>query len=135
MLAFIIVLVLTAFAFFVAVFALDSCNSFVEAVGMISTVTFIVGLIAVIVMAIAALFSNVGSKGYIEANRQRYNSLVYQLENNLYDNDNDLGKKELYDEIRDWNEDLAEGKAMQHDIWIGWFYPNIYDEFEFIEME
>lgn len=77
----------------------------------------------------------IGLNGKIAKNQQRYNSLVYQLENNLYDNDNDLGKKELYDQIQDWNEDLAEGKALQRDIWVGAFYPNIYDEFDFIELK
>lgn len=87
------------------------------------------------VMGIVAFAQNVGTAGLIALNQQRYESLTYQLENNLYDNDNDLGKKELYDQIQAWNEDLAEGKAMQHDIWVGAFYPNIFDEFEFIELK
>ena len=87
------------------------------------------------IMGIVAFAQNVGTAGLIALNQQRYESLTYQLENNLYDNDNDLGKKELYDQIQTWNEDLAEGKAMQHDIWVGAFYPNIYDEFDFIELK
>lgn len=86
-------------------------------------------------MAIIAICNNIGIEGKIASCQQRYASLTYQLENNLYDNDNDLGKKELYDQIQAWNEDLAEGKAMQYDIWVGAFYPNIYDEFDFIELE
>lgn len=70
----------------------------------------------------------------IEANKQRYESLVYQAENNLYENDNDLGKKDLADQIQNWNEDLASGKALQNDLWVGIFFPDIYDEFEFIPM-
>lgn len=73
--------------------------------------------------------------GQIAACEQKYESLVFQLENNLYDNDNDFGKKELYNQIQNWNEDLARGKAMQDDIWVGAFWPNIYDDFEFIELE
>lgn len=134
MLLFIITLVLTFVFLVVAVFAEDFCNDIADVVGGISTVFFIIGLLATITMIISIIFANVGSEGEIASNQQRYESLVYQLENDLYDNDNDLGKKELYDEIRDWNEDLARGKAMQHDIWVGWFYPNIYDNFEFIEL-
>lgn len=135
MLVFIITLALT-FLFLVAlVFASDSCNDFADVIEMASTVFFSIGVLAIIIMIISIIFANIGSEGKIAANQRRYESLIYQLENNLYDNDNDLGKKELYDEIRNWNEDLAEGKTMQHDLWVGWFYPNIYDDFEFIELE
>lgn len=73
-------------------------------------------------------------KGDIAASQQLYDSLVYQLENNLYDNDNDIGKRELYDKVTEWNTDLARGQAMQHDFWFGIFYADIYDGFEFIEL-
>lgn len=94
----------------------------------------VIGWIVFIIMAIAALCNNIGANGNIAANKQLYNSLVYQLENNLYDNDNDIGKKELYNQITKWNTDLARGKEMQRNFWIGIFYPNIYDNFEFIEL-
>lgn len=135
MLVFIITLVLTVVFLVVAILATNFCSDVADVVSVVGAVLSVIGLFATIIMLISIIFANVGSEGKIAANQRRYESLVYQLENDLYDNDNDLGKKELYDEIRDWNENLAEGKAMQHDIWIGWFYPNIYDEFEFIEME
>lgn len=93
----------------------------------------LVGILAI--MGIIAICNNIGIDGKMASYQQRYESLTYQLENNLYDNDNDFGKKELFDQICAWNEDLAEGKAMQHDIWVGTFYPNIYDEFNFIELK
>lgn len=86
------------------------------------------------VMVIIAGLANFGTEGQMASNRQTYDSLVYQLENDLYDNDNDLGKKELYDQIQEWNEDLARGKVMQRNFWVGCFYPNIYDEFEYIDL-
>lgn len=90
--------------------------------------------IAIVIMTISIVVNNSGISGLIAANQQRYESLVYQLENDIYDNDNDLGKKELYNQIQAWNEDLAKGKALQHDIWVGIFWPDIYDQFEFIEL-
>lgn len=91
--------------------------------------------IALGVMILVAMVNNVGYNGFVARNQAIYDSLTYQLENDLYDNDNDLGKKELYNQIQEWNKDLSEGKAMTHDPWLGIFWIDAYDEFEFIELE
>lgn len=96
--------------------------------------TLIVIFVAVIIICgIIFICSYCGIDAYIASNLQTYESLVYQLENNIYDNDNDIGKKQLYDEIQKWNEDLAYRKNIQKDFWLGIFYPNIYDQFNFIQ--
>ena len=105
-----------------------------EWVSLLSTIISVIAGVAFVVMLIVVIVNNVGVEASIEANKQRYESLIYQAENNLYENDNDLGKKELVNQIQKWNEDLARGKALQRDFWVGIFYPNIYDEFEFIPM-
>ena len=100
------------------------------------------GCTIVVIAALAILISGIvmiGSYGNADAkiaqNNKRYESLTYQLENNLYDNDNDLGKKELYNEIRKWNEDLAYYQNIQDNFWFGIFYPDVFDQFEFIDYQ
>ena len=105
-----------------------------EWVGMLSTIISVIAGIAFVVMLIVVIVNNVGVEASIEANKQRYESLIYKAENSLYENDNDLGKKELVNQIQEWNEDLASGKALQDDFWVGIFYADIYDEFDFIPM-
>lgn len=82
-------------------------------------------------------FILIDSYGNVEAmiakNNQTYESLTYQLENNLYDNDNDLGKKELYNQIMEWNEDVACYQNIQDNFWFGIYYPNVFDQFKLIE--
>lgn len=106
-----------------------------ENASIILIVVSIASWIAFIIISIIAIISNAGIDGQIASNEQRYESLVYQFENDIYDNDNDLGKKELYNQIQDWNEDVAKGQALQNDPWVGIFYPDIYDQFEVIEFE
>ena len=115
-----------------AIVFFDSWNF--EWVSMLSTIFSTIAGIAFVVMLIVVIVNNVGVEASIEANKQRYESLIYQAENNLCENDNDLGKKELVNQIQEWNEDLARGKALQDDFWVGIFYADIYDEFEFIPM-
>lgn len=91
------------------------------------------GWLAILVSIIIFAVNYIGLDGHIEVSKARYESLTYQYENELYDNDNDIGKKELMSEIQDWNEDLARYKASQDDFWIGIYIPDIYDQFEFIE--
>ena len=95
----------------------------------------IIAEIVAVIMAFVIIDSHTNIEARTAKNQQRYNSLVYQLENNLYDNDNDLGKKELYEDIEGWNIDLAYYQKAQDDLWMGIFYPNIYDQFEFIKYE
>lgn len=125
LIAFVVFLVL-------AIIFADSCDF--EWVSMLSTIIAVIAGIAFVIMLIFVIVNNVGVEASIEANKQRYDSLVYQAENNLYENDNDLGKKELVNQIQRWNEDLARGKALQNDFWVGIFYADIYDEFNFIPM-
>ena len=65
----------------------------------------------------------------------RYESLKYQMDHDFYETENEVGKAQLIDQVREWNEELASNKKLQRNIWIGAFIPNIYDEFEFIPLE
>ena len=95
---------------------------------------FAVGLFGVIISVIVLCGSYIGIDGDVKKDQVRYDSLTYQYENCFYDNDNDIGKKELMSEIQSWNEDLAWYKTNQRNLWIGIYIPNVYDQFDFIEL-
>ena len=94
-----------------------------------------IGFIVAIIMLIIIVVKNTNVDAYVAENQMRYEMLVYQYENNLYDNDNDLGKRDLMEDIQEWNEDLAYHREAQDDFWVGIFHPNVYDQFEFIELK
>ena len=96
--------------------------------------TIIFGLVFVL-LSIGMACEYVNIDGRIEEYKTEYNSLVYQYENNIYDNDNDLGKKELMNDILDWNKDLVYMQNAQDDLWIGIFFADIYDQFKMIELD
>ena len=105
-----------------------------EWLGMLSAVLAFAAGIAAAIMLVVIIINNVGIEANIESKKQRYDSLVYQAENKLYENDNHFVKKDLVNQIQEWNEDLARGKALQDDFWVGILYADIYDEFDFIPM-
>ena len=102
-----------------------------ETVPILLTVTF--GII-VLIMGAVICFSNCDPDAQLEAELAKRDVLVYQLNNKMYDNDNDLGKKELMNEIREWNSDIAYCKSAQDNFWEGIFIPNIYDQIDLIEL-
>ena len=95
----------------------------------------LIGFLAVLISILMISISHIGLDAKVELCNARYESLVYQYENDIYENDNDLGKKELMDDIQEWNEDLSYYKELQYDFWLGIYCPNIYDQFEKIELK
>lgn len=96
---------------------------------------------AVVVFGVAALLMTAFiSQRVIEEtplqaeSQQRYEAIVYQVENRFYETENEVGKQQLVDQIREWNEDLAKGKAMQHNLWVGIFWHQYYDQFDYIAL-
>lgn len=98
-------------------------------------VTAVIGVILSLISIATFACCNIGVDGYVSQMNTRYEMLTYQYENDIYENDNDLGKRELMSDIQEWNEDLANYKAIQDDFWIGIYIPDVYDQFEFIELK
>ena len=95
----------------------------------------VIGIFGIIASVVVLAINYIGIDGYVARMNTRYETLVYQYENNIYDNDNDLGKRELMVDIQNWNEDLSSRRERQRDFWIGIYIPNIYDQFEYIELK
>ena len=104
-----------------------------DAISLISLVFSIIAFASSTVLGGISIVARAGADAYLASMQEKRSALVYQLENEIYDNDNDLGKKELYSEITEYNCDVAEGKIKQDNIWVYNLYSDVYDELELIE--
>lgn len=119
----------------VSIISFNKFRDFWDVIGSISTALAVLFFIISAVLGVIAVSASVGSESYLASMQEKRNALVYQLENDLYDNDNDLGKKELYSEIIEYNCDVAKGKIMQDNIWVYNLYSDVYDDLELIEFD
>lgn len=124
---------ITIISAIVSIISFNKFRDFWDVIGTISSVLFVLFFAASVVLGVIAISASVGSESYLASMQEKRNALVYQLENDLYDNDNDLGKKELYSEITEYNCDVAKGKIMQDNIWVYNLYSDVYDDLELIE--
>ena len=106
----------------------DVCVDLTEILTVISGIAIVV---SIAIMTNSYIHADANVAKY----QKRYESLTYQYENDFYNNDNDVGKYELVSQIEYWNTDLAYRKTIQRDFWLGIYYPNIYDQFEFIKLD
>ena len=113
-----------------------SCNKFGDFWDFMNCISLVfliaLSLVSVCLGAISVV-ARTGADAYLASMQEKRSALVYQLENDIYDNDNDLGKKGLYSEITEYNCKVAKGKIMQDNIFVYNLYPNVYDELELIE--
>ncbi len=119
----------------VSIISFNKFRDFWDVIGSISTALAVLFFIISAVLGVIAISASVGSESYLASMQEKRNALVYQLENDLYNNDNDLGKKELYSEITEYNCDVAKGKIMQDNIWVYNLYADVYDDLELIEFD
>lgn len=100
-----------------------------------ATLLLAFGLMLNIISCFVFAYWNFDADARIVKYQARYDMLVYQYENDIYNNDNDLGKRDLIIDIQKWNEDLSYYRNLQDDLWVGIYIPNIYDQFEFISLD
>ena len=95
-----------------------------------------ISVIAGIIIAIS-LFVIIGSyatkNAEIASNQQRYDGITYEISSTIYKNDYNISTKNIIDDAKSWNEDLAKNKTLQRDFWVGIYTPNIYDNFQYID--
>ena len=99
----------------------------------VSEVISIILGVVILFMTVAICIGNFDADAKAAKYKERYDSLVYQYENEIYCDDNVV--YDLLTDIREYNEDLAYYQEIQDDFWIGVFYPNIFDQFELIELD
>lgn len=102
----------------------------------VAAIPGVVGVFGLIVSIIILAGNYIGLEGSIAEYKEHYNTIIFETENKLYDDDvTTVSRHELVKEIQKWNCDLAERRANQHNFWIGIYIPDIYDDFEFIPLE
>ena len=109
------------------------CGDLYDAISNIFEWFAIVSCGIVLVMTFAICLGNFGVDAKTAKYKERYDSLVYQYENEIYCDDNVV--YDLLTDIREYNEDVAYYQEIQDDTWFGVFYPNIFDQFELIELD
>ena len=89
----------------------------------------------VVILGTWIIVNNVTAESKVAEYKTRYEALTYQLENDFYENDNDIGKQELMEQVTEYNTEIATGRVDQDNFWYGIFFPDIYDDMEMIELE
>ena len=92
-----IVMAIISFILFTVSF--EKFGDFWDFMNCISLVFLIALFLVSVCLGAASVVAKAGADAYLASMQEKRSALVYQLENDLYDNDNDLGKKELYSEI------------------------------------
>ena len=101
--------------------------SFVGFVG-----SFLLG-VALLVELVVIGVNNIDSQAKVERYKEQYKSITYKIEMGAYEDEFGLLTPSGVDAIRDWNADVKYYQALQDNFWVGFFIPDIYDQFECID--
>lgn len=103
-----------------------------------SIVRSIVALFSLMLVALSLaniIDNHIKADAQVAEKQEEYKALVCKAESGACRDEFGLLNKEVFDEIQEWNQDIAYKKTIQRDFWLGIFYPNIYDQFELIDYE
>ena len=109
------------------------CNGFSIALFVIAIAAAVAVFISSIIMLISYSIAG-GEHVRLEA---EYETLCWEVENQVYHDGGDdvVGKKELYNQVREWNKNLASNQYYEKNFWVGIFYPDIYGDLQFIKLK
>ena len=95
----------------------------------------IVLIILIISGGIVALLINQCAASSTATYRIQYETLVYQLENGAYENVVEYSRKDLMNDIYNYNSHVESGRILSKNAWIGVYYPEDWDNLPLIELE
>lgn len=96
--------------------------------------SYAAGVVLVIELAtiIAPRVNAIGDWAAMEARRK---TIIYQLENKTFKNDNNLGTTEVLSAVADYNGEVLKMRAGRKNPWISWFYAPYGEDLELIDLE
>lgn len=86
------------------------------------------------VLILMAIINNVNAEGRLQADMQKREALVYQLENQTYLNDNNVGTVELFKEIAEFNGLIYKHRAGRKNPFINLYFVPYADKIEPIDI-
>lgn len=91
--------------------------------------------ILIVCAAIPAFLINQCATSSTAKYRIQYETLVYQLENGGYDNPINYSRKDLMNDIYNYNSHVESGRILSKNPWIGVYYPEDWDNLPLIKLE
>ena len=131
----IITLVAIAIMLFVIAFLVDDRNHRYSDTPFTLRCIAVIFVILSICAVIPAFFVNQCATSSTATYRIQYETLVYQLENGAYENVVEYNRKDLMDDICDYNSHVESGRILSKNPWIGVYYPEDWDNLPLIRLE
>ena len=103
----------------------DVCSALFSSLGGIA-------LVVELVVIIVSHANAIGDQAAMEARRE---TIIYQLENKTFKNDNNLGTTEVLSAVADYNGKVLKIRAGRKNLWINWLYVPYGEDLELIDLE
>lgn len=92
----------------------------------IAAIFLIIGCISAILSSTLLVGVHIAAPIAKINNQKTYESIVYQIDNKFYANDNEVGKFNLIQEITNYNISREQNIFCHNSPWINWFNPDVY---------
>lgn len=127
-----LVILFTAIIVAGIIFLLVYHNSWMDWAEILGITCVVVGAAALISSLVIILCVQINKDVNYQNNLERREVLVYRLE---HQDDNLVGNELLYQEIREFNEDLRYHKKWANNPWLNWFYNEKNATLDYIRLQ
>jgi len=97
--------------------------------------TIIIGSAAIIVSLGILITAYITAEADKISFENQYDSLIYKIESNIYQDNANLEDINIINEIKSWNELVLTNQYFEKNFWVGIYCPNIYGDLQTIDYE
>lgn len=132
MIVVLITIAILIFGIFCAFYMDHSIHSWPDICSAVCTPFAGILLVLELVAIVVPHANAIGDQAAMEARRE---TIIYQLENKTFKNDNNLGTTEVLSAIADYNGDVLKMREGRKNPWISWFYAPYGEDLELIDLD